>query len=233
MYKLINKFMNFLNYFFHLVYLFHKNRIVRFLNNQNVNIYNVFDVGAYRGKFGNSFNKSRVFFFESNPFSFKKMKKIKKNKNKYFNVGIGSKYEERNFYIMPNDSASTFHKINNKSRLRDKIINFIGLMPIKKKVEIFPLNYFIKKYQIKNIDILKIDTEGYEEEVLKGVNYKNFKKIKYIVIEKHTNKNLYKDYSFKKIEKILTKNNFYLIKKFKDYLWNYEDLIFKNKNFNL
>ena len=133
---------------------------------------------------------------------------------------------------MPNDSASTFHKINNKSRLRDKIINFIGLMPIKKKVEIFPLNYFIKKYQIKNIDILKIDTEGYEEEVLKGVNYKNFKKIKYIVIEKHTNKNLYKDYSFKNIEKILTKNNFYLIKKFKDYLWNYEDLIFKNKKFN-
>ena len=131
---------------------------------------------------------------------------------------------------MPNDSSSSFMKINNQPRLRDKIFGLLKMVPIKKKVKILPLNYFIKKFSIKNIDILKIDTEGFEEEVLKGINNKNFKKIKYIIIEKQNNKKLYKNYSFKKIEKKLKKNKFVLTKKFKDYLWNYEDLIYRNNN---
>ncbi len=223
----MNKIVSFLNYFFHIIYLFHKNRIVRYLNKQKKNIKVVFDVGAYRGKFGNSFKKSKVFFFESNPHLFKK---IKKRSGRYFNVGIGAKHETKKFYIMPNDSTSSFKKINYRSRFREKFFNYIEMVIIEKKIKIFPLNYFIKKYNVKNIDILKIDTEGFEEEVLNGINNKNFKKIKYIVIEKLSKKNLYKKYSFKRIEKILVKNNFFLIKKFKDFLWNYEDLVFKNKN---
>jgi len=221
----------FLNYFFHIVYLFHKNRIVNYLNKELTNINIVFDVGAYRGKFGQSFKNSKVFFFESNIFSFRKIKK--KKSNRYFNIGVGSKYEIKKFYILPNDSASSFMKIKNQLRLREKIFDLLKIFPIKKKVKILPLNYFIKKYSIKNIDILKIDTEGFEEEVLKGINNKNFKKIKYIVIEKHNIKNLYKDYNFNRIKKILIKNNFILIKKIKDYLWNYEDLIYKNKNIKM
>ena len=76
---------------------------------------------------------------------------------------------------------------------------------------------------------MKIDTEGYEKEVLKGISKKNFKKIQYIVIEKCLYKNLYHNYSFKEIQKILVKNNFLFLKKFKDPLWNYEDHIYKNK----
>ena len=119
---------------------------------------------------------------------------------------------------MPNDSASTFKVSNYKSTFRGKFFNFLGQTAFEKNIEIFPLNYFIKKYSLKNIDILKIDTEGYEEEVLKGITNKNFKKISYIVIEKQLNKNLYQNYSFKKIEKRLADNNIILLKKFKDYL---------------
>lgn len=217
----------FLNFFFHLIYLLHKNKIVRYLN-KKLNAKVIFDVGAYRGNFGHSFKKSKVFFFEPNIFSFIKIKK--KNKNKYFNIGLGSKRKKNYLYILPNDSASTFHKINNISKMRNIFFNFLKQKVVKKYVEIYPLNFFIKKYSIKIIDILKIDTEGYEEEVLKGINKRNFFKIRYIVIEKQLRTNLYKDYSYKRIKKRLKENNFIFLKKFKDPIWSYEDQIYQNKN---
>jgi FkbM family methyltransferase len=219
----------FLNFFFHIIYLFHKNRIINYLN-KKLKAKIIFDVGAYRANFGHSFKESKVFFFEPNIFSFNRIKKIKKNK--YFNFGLGSKYKKKYLYILPNDSASTFYKIKNISKMRNIFFNFLNQRVVKRYVVIYSLNFFIKKYSIKKIDLLKIDTEGYEEEVLKGITKNNFLKIRYIVIEKQLGKNLYKDYSFKRIKHRLKKNNFIFLKKFKDPIWNYEDQIYKNKNFN-
>ena len=218
-------FINFLNFFFSFIYLFQKNKITNYLN-KLINAKIVFDVGAYRGEFGNSFKNSKVFFFEPNIYSFKKIKKIKNNK--YFNVGLGSKRGKKIIYILPNDSSSTFSKSNINYRFRDKFFKFLKQKTIKKNVEIFSLNFYIKKYSIKKIDILKIDTEGYEEEVLKGISKNNFKKIKYIVIENNFSKNLDQNY-FEKVKKKLNENNFNFLKKFKDSLWNYEDQIYENK----
>ena len=128
---------------------------------------------------------------------------------------------------MPNDSASSINKQKVNSQLKDIFLNLLGGKKNKTNIRIYPLNYFIEKYSIKIIDILKIDTEGYENEVLKGISKKNFKKIRYIVIEKCLNKNLYYNYSFKKIQKVLIKNNFIFLKKFKDPIWHYEDYIYK------
>jgi FkbM family methyltransferase len=213
-----------INFIFHLIYLFHKNKIVNFLN-KKINPKIVFDVGAYRGKFGHSFINSKIYFFEPNIFSYNKIKKIKKNK--YFNIGLGSKFDKKKFYISPNDSASSFN--NKKKKLKDIFFSIFGQKIKETYIKIYPLNFYIKKYLIKNIDILKIDTEGYEKEVLKGISKKNFKKITYIVIEKTLDKNLYQDYSFDQIHRVLKKNNFILIKKFIDFLWDYEDLIYINK----
>ncbi len=218
-------FINFLNFFFSFIYLLQKNKITNYLN-KLINAKNVFDVGAYRGEFGNSFKNSKVFFFEPNIYSFKKIKK-KKN-NKYFNVGLGSKSGKKIIYILPNDSSSTFSKSNINYRFRDRFFKFLKKKTIKKNVEIFSLNFFIKKYSIKKIDILKIDTEGYEQEVLRGISKNNFKKIKYIVIENNLSKNLDQNY-FEIIKKKLNENNFNFLKKFKDSLWNYEDQIYENK----
>ena len=116
-----------------------------------------------------------------------------------------------------------------KKKLKDIFFSIFRQKIKETYIKIYPLNFYIKKYLIKNIDILKIDTEGYEKEVLKGISKKNFQKISYIVIEKTLDKNLYQGYSFDQVHKILKKNNFILIKKFRDYLWYYEDLIYINQ----
>ena len=48
------------------------------------------------------------------------------------------------------------------------------------ETKIFPLSHFQEVNKIEKIDILKIDTEGYELNVLKGIDPNHFKKIKYI-----------------------------------------------------
>jgi len=220
-------FIEFLNFFFRIIWLLHKNKIVKYLKEQ-LKPKIIFDVGAYRGKFGHSFKNSKVFFFEPNIYSFQKIKK--KKQNKYFNVGIGSKHKKKTFHILPNDSASSINKQKANSQLKDIFLNLLGGKKNKINIKIYPLNFFIEKYSIKIIDILKIDTEGYENEVLKGISKKNFKKIRFIIIEKCLYKNLYHNYSFEKIQKVLDRNNFIFLKKFKDPLWNYEDHIYKKKN---
>ena len=57
----------------------------------------------------------------------------------------------------------------------------------------------IKSSKLKKIDLIKIDAEGSEFDILIG-SKKSFTKIKYILIEKQY-MNLYKNYSFLKIEK--------------------------------
>ena len=51
------------------------------------------------------------------------------------------------------------------------------------------LSYFIKKKGISKIDLLKIDAEKSEIDILKGINKKDWKKIKNIIIESHTQDN--------------------------------------------
>lgn len=218
----------FVNNLFSYTFLFHMFRLTSYLKSLTKPKV-VFDVGAYKGQFGNSFKTSKVFFFEPNKDFFKKLRKNKKDY--YFNIGLGNKNIQKSFYITPNASSSSFNKPTLGKTL--KIIFFYDVLKEKykkTKVKIYPLNYFFKKYKLQKIDILKIDTEGFEKYVLKGINRNNFKKIKYIVIEKQLDKNLYKNYSFAPIKKILKDNDFILEKKFKDPVWSYEDHIYKNKN---
>ena len=69
------------------------------------------------------------------------------------------------------------------------------------------LDNYIYQNKIQFIDILKIDTEGFEFEVLKGVT-KNFKKIKFIYFEHHYDDMIKKNYTFSDIHNLLEKNNF-------------------------
>ena len=47
----------------------------------------------------------------------------------------------------------------------------------KQKVKIYNLSKFINEKSIQRIDILKIDTEGYEYNILKGIDEKILKKL--------------------------------------------------------
>ena len=95
----------------------------------------------------------------------------------------------------------------------------------------------MKKNKINSIDILKIDTQGYDIEVLKGA--KNFLKnnnINVVVTELLFNLNLYKcQNTFNEIEKILGKNYIlwdisFLYKNPKYKYLDYLDAIYVNKN---
>ena len=69
------------------------------------------------------------------------------------------------------------------------------------------LSDYIEKKNIKNIDFIKIDTEGYELEVLKGSENILFK-TKYILFEHHYDDMIVKNYFFSDIHKFLKENNF-------------------------
>ena len=83
----------------------------------------------------------------------------------------------------------------------------------KQSANICNLSEFIFKEKIKKIDILKIDTEGYEYSIINGLNNLDLKKIKFIYFEHHYDMMILKGYKFSDINKILVKNNF--IKKYK------------------
>ena len=59
--------------------------------------------------------------------------------------------------------------------------------------------------KIKNIDILKIDTEGYELNILKGISKDHFNKIKYIYFEHHYDLMIQKNYTYRDIFNLLKK----------------------------
>ena len=84
----------------------------------------------------------------------------------------------------------------------------------KVNVETLTLNELCEKYNVTEIDLLKIDTEGHEYYVLKGAS-KNLSKINYIYFEHHYDDMLKKGYTFSDIHNFLKKNNFKMILKSK------------------
>ena len=55
----------------------------------------------------------------------------------------------------------------------------------QQKIKINKLSNIIDIKKINKVDLLKIDTEGYEYNVLKGIKNEDFKKIKFIYFEHH------------------------------------------------
>ena len=104
--------------------------------------------------------------------------------------------------------------INDKFNLRnfsnhkvkaEKYINEQGL-DTKQEVSLKTLDFLLKSVNApKNIDLLSLDVEGYELQVLKGINFKDFS-FKLIVIEVQKN-----DYA--QINTFMVKNNYEFLKK--------------------
>jgi len=72
-------------------------------------------------------------------------------------------------------------------------------------VEITTLDYFLKDNNINRVDILKIDTESFENYVLKGAE-DTLKKVKYILMEVTIANN--KNYTISSLFKLLSSENF-------------------------
>ena len=105
--------------------------------------------------------------------------------------------------------------------------NFFKKIPIS----IITLDHFIEKKSINNIDLLKIDTEGYELKVLKGLS-SHFKKIKLVYFEHHYDDMIIKDYKFRHIHDLLKSYNFKMIKKTKMMFRKSFEYVYENQKFN-
>lgn len=122
----------------------------------------VFDVGANVGQsaqeYIQQFPKAKIYSFEPATLPFKQLQEINKKYTRLssFQLGMGKKKGKISININPN---SLTNSIRNK-RPEDKV----------EEIEITSIDTFCQEYNIDKIDFLKIDTEGYDLEVLEGAN---------------------------------------------------------------
>ena len=202
-----------------------------------LNLKTVFDIGAHRGEFSSHilkyFKFSKIYAFEPQSEIYLKLKKrFHQSKNIYpYKKALSDKNKKKKLNINIKTSTSTFSKYNKNSKWR-KLKEFLLTGSNKSSfvrseiVNVTSIDNFCKKKNINRIDLLKIDTEGHEAEVLKGGNEMLKKNIRYILIEFHFSK-IYQNYNRIKIENILEKNNFKLVKKFKFPFLTFEDRFYK------
>ena len=178
----------------------------------------VIDIGAHKGEtinfFTKNFNISKLFAFEPNQDLFNFLKKKFKKKNIYlYNCGVGLEDEYKDLTVTIDSASSTINKINTNTKYfkrKKKILAFgknKDFFKEKQKIEVKNLSRFLLAKE-KKIDILKIDTEGYEFNILKGINSNDFKKIDFIYFEHHYDLMIEKGYKFYDINRLLNKNNF-------------------------
>jgi FkbM family methyltransferase len=198
----------------------------------------IIDVGANEGqsikRFDLIFNNCVIHSFEPIKKCFDQM--VENYPNKKFiknNYALGDKNTNKKFFINKHSYTSSFNRINksyDQLHKKDKTKNNI-------KVKTITLDTYIDLNKIKKIDILKIDTQGYELNVLKGAknslkkNIFHFVEVEIILCDYYEKKiNLHQ------IDRIMCENNFDLfnLQEFtynKDSQIKWFDLLYINKKF--
>ena len=226
---------------------FYQKKIINFFKNASNLEYDIIvDIGAHKGEtisnFLKNFKIKNIYSFEASSKTFNDLvnnvKKIRKKHNKtnieIFNVAIGNSNEKKMFNELPDSNSSTFNFIDQSSsyfKRKNKILSvFFQKKFVIKKNFIFQikLSEFIQKNEIKNIDILKIDTEGYELEVIKGLD-KDIQLVKFIYFEHHYDNMIKKNYTFSDIHDFLSINGFQRVFKIKMPLRKSFDYIYEKK----
>ena len=123
-------------------------------------------------------------------------------------------------------------KIQNILKEKKKIIEFFSknIEIKKKKVKVKSFIEFIKKNNIGKIDFIKIDTEGYEFKILKNIE-DHLNKVYAIQFEHHYDLMILKDYKFRELNNLLTRNNFKQLFKSKMIFRKSFEYIYINKKF--
>jgi FkbM family methyltransferase len=234
------------NLFVSLIDFFYKKKIIYFFkNNLSNELHTIIDVGAHKGEtisdFLYNFKIKNIYSFEASSKTFNnlkiRLKKIKKifflTNIEIFNIGVGNTNKKGIFYELPDSNSSTFNIIDQNSsyfKRKNKILSFFFLdnkkIINKTDVSQIKLCEFIKDKKIQNIDILKIDTEGYEFEVIKGLE-QEIKKINFIYFEHHYDNMIKKNYKYSDIHDYLRINGFHKVYKIKMPLRKSFDYIYK------
>jgi len=226
---------------------FHQRKIFNFLKKKNLKKINIFfDIGAHEGEsieiFSKNFTISKIYSFEPSPINFLKLKNkvnlflknFKDTKIYVENVGLGD--EKKRIYLkqLNESSSSTINQINKNSKYFKKKIFFLNKLHTKNfykniDIQIIRLDEYLNNNSIEYIDFMKIDTEGYEFDVLKGLGIK-IHNVQYIMFEHHYHDMLIKTYKFSDINELLVKNNFIKIFKAKMPFRKTFEYIYENRN---
>ena len=204
------------------------------------------DVGAHHGDTINEFLKifsiKKIYAFEPSKKNFDKLREKTKKIKKIFlleidinQVGLGQKNDVLILNEITDGVSNTFNSLNLNSKYFKKKKTITTLFGIKKFIDnkvstkIIPLKDFMVQKKINNVDLIKIDTEGFEYNILLGLE-DYIKKIKFILFEHHYDNMLIKNYKFGDIHKLLKDNGFKKIFKTKMPFRKSFDYIYENKN---
>jgi len=198
--------------------------------NQSNNLNCIFDVGANIGNYSllaREINKQcLIFAFEPVPKTYIDLKENVLNKDiKTFNIGLGSDTREEMMLVSKDSKLSTLLLENSNLSTKDN--------PQYVSVKIISGDEFLKNNnELNQISLLKIDTEGYESEVLKGfrrimpkVNIVQFEYGKANLFSKYFLKDYFNDYSDDYYIGKLYPNG---VEFFEKYKWDLDDLIGPN-----
>lgn len=155
--------------------------------------------GLYSLLFRMYFPNSTIYAFEPNP-EVKLIKQIKNDERvKVFHVALGDKNEQQKMYVYEDTSLSKSSSIS-KPIMEDRKMKTID-------ITVTTLDTWMRKESINNIDILKLDLEGYDLKALRG-STSLFPKIKVIIIEVLFHKRYEETSTFFDINEFLSKNGF-------------------------
>ena len=233
--KFILKILSFFDYF-------KKKDVINFFKRNLIgDINNLIDVGAHHGEtimlFNMKFNINNIYAFEPSYKNFKVLEKKTKNiKNvnlRIYNYGIGETEGLFDFNESEESQSSTLVKINYKSsyyKRKEKLLKFFEKKKnlfFTTKVNIKTLDNFLIEKKINYVEILKIDTEGYDFNVIKSLGA-NICSINYIYFEHHFHNMLNKDYTFTQVNNFLVNNGFKKVFKTKMFYRKTFEYIYKN-----
>ncbi len=224
---------------------FQQKKVIKFFKKNLGKKILILDVGSHHGETISLFSKNFELFefhcFEASPINFKflvknieKLNFKNKSQSNLVNVGIGSRKGNTFINQIKESSSSTINELNLESnylKKKMKILNINKSEKFYKKIpiSIIKLDDYIESKEIKEIDILKIDTEGYELNVVKGLQ-KYHKIIKYIYFEHHYDDMIKKNYTFSNINLILKSFGFKKVFKTKMFFRKSFEYIYANKS---
>ena len=233
--RLIITVLNFFDYF-------QKKKIINLFKKKFNTQIVVFDVGAHYGEtiklFLKNLNVKKIYSFEPSPINFEVLRnntlRYRSNTVRIFNSGLGEKISTDLINQTIESSSSTMNQINTESKYFKKKLKILNIKDKNKffkkfEVKLLTLDYFIKKNSIDFIDLLKIDTEGYELNILKGLSeYSD--KVHLVYFEHHYDDMIIKNYKFGDIHDLLIKKNFKMIKKSKMIFRKSFEYVYENQN---
>ena len=222
---------------------FHKKRIIDFLKKEKLNnIDTLIDAGSHHGEtiilFNKNFKINNFFAFEPSPINYeilqKNVKKLKDKRIKIFNYALGNIDEEMQLNQSVESQSTTLLNINTKSNYfqrKKKILSLSNNEYFNKsfQVKVETLKNFISKNKIANVEFLKIDTEGFDFNVILGLE-DSIHKVKYIYFEHHFHDMFKKKYTLSYIHNYLKKKNFEKVFKIKMMFRKTFEYIYCNKN---